>query len=1159
MALHEKSPYIGAPEEVLYGTAFESYMQQIPAYIHRDKDGKAEVIISPGNAIMRGTVIKIFVTDMWAKEGASLDESINAVFEIGKTKKSLPKIREICMQLRKLAKEEFKSRRELEDLQMKNGPFDGLLNRDNWKKFLDETGLPADAWSGRRADLPKDRTFFGSARSQLAPAYRDRNVTGPTTAMAWGLANLPENASLWNELINQQVPEEDTINGITTRGNVAVGALQDDDREHLNDAQRTELATREGAITDAFLEGTSFSEDAEMRAQDQEQASKFRTQCLLAAKAHDRARHNKTVRTNSIPRYNKVMLLDGPPFQLVNKLTYKQGAEKFAKITVPEASSLVPMIKLSKIYYDEAGRPAGEKKITFDTYTRTEDLLSADSGGRSGVGIKSFEWQLNGTNIATVQSDITATLVLYFNNFNDLLKENDKGFKYVDLLVRQDSMSGEDQPTSTKESEAIQEVKVSNDQKHYEIKAEVGWAYNNDYILDYEKNHLLEKALKSQRLTLFLTLVEHEFDLSQDGTFSLTINYRARMDGIFMDKRADVIISEEEKEELCEKTKLLDDYLEKCMKRKATETKEEIADIKLKYIFDSSKYIFNKLLTDSKILYGKLKKETLKKYNFNVWEIPDTELDFNVSITDTSTLLARMNLLATQDYGNDLKEVLHNEGTITVDTANCLPEGLGQSNVVFDTFSTVWNNPSTAAGIVTGVVARGTNYWTGLELGYGNNDRTKEGYEASCFEMGARMGQGTTKNVENISAVDNGYEKIGLYKAPNDDEGPLLIPYFYLGDLIDIVVEKALGSENQRAEGSCNTFINPARIKNMRILLGSLSVPRITETSKNGTTVQTTDFDLINIADIPVAVEYFRDFWERRVTQQKRTTYPLNDFIKDCLKDFALRALGDECFDGERVQDLMIKDVTLSLPSLQSGAEPIKQRIFETKPNVDTSKLASCRLDMNKVSRPFNKPTLASSATKDDYHYKLYYLQNKSASNLTGRPSEDLKNGIIHLNMGEDRGLLKNISFKRAQFPGLRETRVVEQDSFNPLSHLADVYNIDITMFGNTIFWPGQYVYINPIGFGTKLGKPSNRMSPSRAMGIGGYHLITQVSSFIENGKFETTVEALWETSGGPGAQRNNRGQSTGVTECKPEAEDNASSTSIPEMQSNLGKNIDDQ
>tara|TARA_Y100001938_G_C8046472_1_gene409204 strand:- start:769 stop:1422 length:654 start_codon:yes stop_codon:yes gene_type:complete len=199
---------------------------------------------------------------------------------------------------------------------------------------------------------------------------------------------------------------------------------------------------------------------------------------------------------------------------------------------------------------------------------------------------------------------------------------------------------------------------------------------------------------------------------------------------------------------------------------------------------------------------------------------------------------------------------------------------------------------------------------------------------------------------------------------------------------------------------------------------------------------------------------------------------------------------------------------------------------------------------MGKISNtrnPLSTSSLASSKIKDTFHYKMFFLQNKSASNMRGNPSEDLRNGIIHLNMGEDRGLLKNISFKRAQFPGLREQRVVEQDEFNPLSHLADVYNIDVTMIGNTIFWPGQYVYVNPIGFGTKLGKPQVMGSPSRAMGIGGYHLVTQVSSFVENGKFETTVSALWETSGGPGAERNDRGQSTGVKSCDPS--DNASSS----------------
>jgi hypothetical protein len=75
-------------------------------------------------------------------------------------------------------------------------------------------------------------------------------------------------------------------------------------------------------------------------------------------------------------------------------------------------------------------------------------------------------------------------------------------------------------------------------------------------------------------------------------------------------------------------------------------------------------------------------------------------------------------------------------------------------------------------------------------------------------------------------------------------------------------------------------------------------------------------------------------------------------------------------------------------------------------------------------------------------------------------------------------------------------------------------------------------VYLNPIGFGSKLGLPTNPMSPSRAMGLGGYHLITQVSSYIENGKFETTVEALFETSGGKDAKRADNGRETESTKC---------------------------
>jgi len=135
--------------------------------------------------------------------------------------------------------------------------------------------------------------------------------------------------------------------------------------------------------------------------------------------------------------------------------------------------------------------------------------------------------------------------------------------------------------------------------------------------------------------------------------------------------------------------------------------------------------------------------------------------------------------------------------------------------------------------------------------------------------------------------------------------------------------------------------------------------------------------------------------------------------------------------------------------------------------------------------------------------------------------------------MGSRTGILKDAQFKRSTLKGLREQRVIEQSELNPLKHLADVYNITAKMIGNVIFYPGQLIYLNPIGFGSKLGSPSVPTSASRAMGLGGYHLITQVSSYIESGKFETTITALYETSGGKDAKRADNGRETETSKCE--------------------------
>ena len=87
---------------------------------------------------------------------------------------------------------------------------------------------------------------------------------------------------------------------------------------------------------------------------------------------------------------------------------------------------------------------------------------------------------------------------------------------------------------------------------------------------------------------------------------------------------------------------------------------------------------------------------------------------------------------------------------------------------------------------------------------------------------------------------------------------------------------------------------------------------------------------------------------------------------------------------------------------------------------------------------------------------------------------------------------------------------------------LREPYDIDIAMFGNPRMFPGQMIYVNPMGLGSTVGSPANNGSIAWLLGLGGYHMITQVDSFVEDGKFETKIRAKWIMRGDDGSQNPN-------------------------------------
>ena len=174
-------------------------------------------------------------------------------------------------------------------------------------------------------------------------------------------------------------------------------------------------------------------------------------------------------------------------------------------------------------------------------------------------------------------------------------------------------------------------------------------------------------------------------------------------------------------------------------------------------------------------------------------------------------------------------------------------------------------------------------------------------------------------------------------------------------------------------------------------------------------------------------------------------------------------------------------------------------------------------------------PRLSVEGSEEDpFIYVFVTAVSRSPSQLNGNYSVDTAKGIPHLYFGADRGLLKSVNFNKTDAEFIPEGRYAAEGKF-VFNQLANVYDVTFNMVGNTIFIPGQYIYLDAssVGVGKSYhykeigeyteaeggGKKIER-SWSNIMGLGGYHLVNEVTQYIGPGKFNTSVKARFETAG---------------------------------------------
>ena len=316
------------------------------------------------------------------------------------------------------------------------------------------------------------------------------------------------------------------------------------------------------------------------------------------------------------------------------------------------------------------------------------------------------------------------------------------------------------------------------------------------------------------------------------------------------------------------------------------------------------------------------------------------------------------------------------------------------------------------------------------------------------------------------------------------------IHFFYLADLFEVLLQKI--KENHQ---SVDDEQLKKQLETFRIILGTIKLTA-------GDVTRT-----VSIGDIPITVREYSHWFMDKVVRRRRTRYSFQKFMKDVMSHLVFKAIKGFSFRDAPVLDNSIKFGSTIMTSQDKGENLKNKTVISVK----------------------DLPRFSSKTTKggiyEEVDYILFYTREEekpSRPKRTGNPEVDIKNGVPHVYLGLNRGLVKNISFQQVSIPFRKEALIA--NAVDLFDELRMPYNATISMFGNTLFLPGTQFYINPLTIG--MGDPRNANSAAVKLGLGGYYMTTRVAISFNGTTLSTELSAIYE--GWPENKPNDKSPSSG-------------------------------
>jgi len=362
------------------------------------------------------------------------------------------------------------------------------------------------------------------------------------------------------------------------------------------------------------------------------------------------------------------------------------------------------------------------------------------------------------------------------------------------------------------------------------------------------------------------------------------------------------------------------------------------------------------------------------------------------------------------------------------------------------------------------------------------------------------------------------------------------VGFFFLYDLIDIILENIEASLDlyPKLLGKMEPVLEAEKVKKkemqalvkvknnfskFRVLLGPMEIrdPRSPKKYRH-----------ISMGEIPISVKYFSEWTADKMLGGDRYGYNLASFIQEFMKNFISVFMNDTSCGGIRAAQPSAFHSTTLTSYADSDLDEITQTL------ADGGNFAGPgALDMW-VPAPGALGFLNTMGTRiaqgrnnlgpePNRNWMIFYAGRTSPKEkMTGDRALDAIKGINHYILGQDAGLVKTINLEKTPAPYLKEMRF-EQEGYDGLMQLREVYNANVDMFLLPSTYPGQIVFVDPRGFApdseayttiTEDGAPKKVANVDRyelaRYGIGGYYMIIKASHRIAEGEKSTQFIAQW-------------------------------------------------